>query len=56
MTYAQLMDQLTNITDEQLHQNVVVKIDDEYVPVVAVSGVAEIDTDILDPGHLVLVC
>lgn len=66
MTYEQLLACLLKLSPEQLGMHVAVKQDyAEYIPVyefriISVDGESKIysndDSDILDPGHPVLIC
>ena len=55
MTYRELLEQLEQLTQDQLEQNVSVHLSevDEYVPVWAV-GIAVEDQSVLDEDHIVL--
>jgi hypothetical protein len=54
MTYSQLLNILQSATEEELNQNVTVRVFDEYVPIIAMPKTGQ-DCDVLDPGHLLLI-
>ena len=53
MTYAELLEIISVMTEEQKKMNVTVKVEDEYLPVKTVRETNETE-DTLDVGHPVL--
>jgi len=53
MTYAELLEIISAMTEEQKEMNVTVKVNDEYLPVQTIQETCETETT-LDIGHPVL--
>lgn len=56
MTYKELLDELSGLSEDRLNDNVCVHMtdDDEYYQIASIAYAVEAECSMLDPGHVVL--